>query len=308
MKKLNILVFGGTGFLGFNLVKALAKEKHHVRVFSRGNIKPLETLKNVNYIVGDISNNADLKEVLKDIDFVFHFASTTNPKIGENDLFFDLSTNLASTINILDKCVENNIKKFIFCSSGGTVYGNHDITPISEDCVCEPISSYGLVKHSIEMYIKYFSKKYDLNYEILRVSNPYGYGQFPDGSQGVIPIFIKNILNNIEIQVFGDGTSVRDYIYIDDFIDLNLKLLTINQKNNTLNIASGKGISINDLIRKIEFQISKTAKIKYLPKRKFDVSKVHLNINKVKQVYNWEPKIDLDNGLKTTLNWMKNFI
>jgi UDP-glucose 4-epimerase len=158
------------------------------------------------------------------------------------------------------------------------------------------------------MYIKYFSRRYNLNYEILRVSNPYGYGQFPGGSQGVIPIFIKKILHNIEIQVFGDGTSVRDYIYIDDFIDLSLKLLTINQKNNTMNIASGKAISINDLIRKIEFQIDKTAKIKYLPKRKFDVSKVHLNINQVKQAYNWEPKIDLDSGLKITLDWIKKII
>lgn len=308
MKKLNILVVGGTGFLGSNLVGALDREGHYVRVLSRGHVREEENYKNVDYIEGDISNDEDLEEALNKIDYVYHLASTTNPKSSENDLLFDVSSNLSSTINILNKCVKNNIKKFIFCSSGGTVYGNHNQMPISEEFSCEPISSYGIVKYNIEMYIKYFNYKYNLNYEILRLSNPYGIKQFPDGSQGVIPTYMKKILNNHEIQVFGDGSSVRDYIYIDDFINLSLKLLTNRKKNNILNIGSGRGTSIGELIHKIELISDKKARIQYLPKRKFDVLEIYLDINQVRKVYGWKPKITLDEGLERTFNWVKSII
>ena len=304
MKKLNILVIGGTGFLGSNLVNALAQEKHNIKVLSRGHIKLSENYSNVKYIIGDICDEKSLNRAIKDTDFVYHLASTTNPKFGEEDLLFDLSSNLISTINILKKCVNFHVRKFIFCSSGGTVYGDQNNLPISEENICLPISSYGLVKHNIEMYIKYFNKRFSLDYEILRVSNPYGKGQFPDGPQGVIPTFIKKILNGTEIKVFGDGSSTRDYLYIDDFIDLNLKLLTTVKKNNTLNIGSGKSISIVDLIKKIEILTGKTASVNYFPEREFDVKKIHLNINKVSHIYNWNPKVDIDTGLLKTLKWI----
>ena len=110
----------------------------------------------------------------------------------------------------------------------------------------------------------------------------------------------------MEIKVFGDGSSTRDYLYIDDFVDLNLKLLTTVEKNNTLNIGSGKAISIIDLIKKIEILTGKTANINYYPERQFDVKKIHLNINKVSQIYNWKPKVDIDSGLLKTLRWINN--
>lgn len=305
MKKLNILVIGGTGFLGSNLVGGLERQGHNIRVLSRGNVRDLVNYQNVEYIVGDINNNEDLDKSINGMDYVYHLASTTNPKSSENDLIFDVSTNLSSSINILKGCVKNNIKKFIFCSSGGTVYGNHNKMPISENFKCEPISSYGLVKYNIELYIKYFNYKYNLDYEILRLSNPYGKKQFPGGSQGVIPTFIKNILNDNEIKVFGDGSSIRDYLYIDDFIDLSIKLLSNNKKNNILNVGSGNGTSIGKLIEKMELLIGKKANINFLPPRKFDVSQIYLNIDKVSKVYDWKPKITLDEGLQKTIDWVK---
>lgn len=305
MKKLNILVIGGTGFLGSNLVQALDMEGHNVRVLSRGKLRQTENYKNVDYVLGDINNNRALDTSMNGIDYVFHLASTTNPKSSENDLLFDVSTNLSITINILRKCVKNNIKKLIFCSSGGTVYGNQSKMPISENILCQPISSYGLVKYNIEMYIKYFNYKYNLDYEILRLSNPYGIRQFPNGSQGVIPTFIENILNDREIKVFGNGSSIRDYIYIDDFVALSLKLLSKHQKNNILNIGSGEGTSISQLIKKIELLIGKKANIKLCQERNFDVSQIYLNIDKVHDIYGWKPRITLDDGLKKTLDWVK---
>lgn len=305
MKKLNILVIGGTGFLGSCLVSRLLKEGSAVKVFSRGNSKSIQTHVNVEYIEGDIIKNDKLNSLFNKIDYVYYFASTTNPKSSENDLIFDLSSNLIPFISILNKCVENNIKKFIFCSSGGTVYGNSNKIPLSENSLCKPISSYGLVKLNMEFYIKYFNRKYNLSYDILRLSNPYGVNNSSKSLSGIIPTYIKNIISDNEIKVYGNGEIVRDYIYIEDFIDLNLKLLNTKEKNNIMNVGSGNGISILELIKKIESVVGKKARIEYLPKRDFDVDKNVLKITKARDIYGWEPKISLNEGIKRTLHWIK---
>lgn len=305
MKKVNILVIGGTGFLGSCLVSRLLKEGSAVKVFSRGNPKSIQTHVNVEYIEGDIIKSDKLNSLFNKIDYVYYFASTTNPKSSENDLIFDLSSNLIPFISILNKCVENNIKKFIFCSSGGTVYGNNNKMPLSENSLCKPISSYGLVKLNMEFYIKYFNRKYNLSYDILRLSNPYGVNNLSQNLSGIIPTYIKNIVSENEIKVYGNGDIVRDYIYIEDFIDLNLKLLTTQEKNNIMNVGSGKGTSILELIKKIESVVGKKARIEYLPKREFDVDKNVLKITKVRDIYGWEPKISLNEGIKRTLHWIK---
>jgi len=305
MKNLTILVIGGTGFIGSNLVMALQKLDYHVIVFSRGHPSVLGIIKNVEYIIGNISNHGEIDEVMGRVDYVFHFASSTNPKSSENDLIFDITSNLVSSIYIMEACVRNNVKKLIYCSSGGTVYGIHDEMPLHEDVNCKPISSYGLVKYSIENYLEYFNHKYNLNYEVLRLSNPYGIGQSYAASQGIIAIFINKILNDDEIQVFGNGSIVRDYIYIEDFVSLCTTLLTTEKKNNILNVGSGIGNSISDIIFYIENILNKKAKVKYLPERKFDVPEIYLDISKVKELYGWEPKVDLKTGIKKTIGWIK---
>ena len=305
MKNLTILVIGGTGFIGSNLVIGLQKLGYYVIVFSRGHPSVLGKIKNVEYVVGNISNHGEIDEVLDKVDYVFHFASSTNPKSSENDLIFDLTSNLISSIHIMESCVRNNIKKLIYCSSGGTVYGIHDQMPLTESSICEPISSYGLVKFGIENYLKYFNYKYNLDYEILRLSNPYGIGQSYAGNQGIIAIFIDRILNGDEIQVFGNGSIIRDYIYIDDFVSLCIKLLVTRKKNNILNVGSGNGTSISDIINGIEEITKVKAKIKYLAERKFDVPEIYLDINKAKDIYDWEPKVELHEGLIKTIQWIK---
>ena len=299
MKKLKILIIGGTGFLGSQLVTKLHEKGHQIRVLSRGGAKKNVTHKEIEYIKADVSNAQILSRAIDEIDYVYYFASTTNPKRSEDDLIFDLSSNLIPVINVLHQCVNKKVKKFIFCSSGGTVYGDQGKSPISETSSCDPVSSYGLVKLTIENYIKYFNYKYDLRYEILRLSNPYGANQFTDGTFGIIPTYIDSVTNNKIVNIYGDGKIVRDYIHIDDFICLNLKLLTTTKKNNILNVGTGIGTSINQLIRKIELHSGKKAKVRYLPKRKFDVSINYLDIKKVKEVYGWQPKIFLDDGLKS---------
>lgn len=296
MKKLNILVIGGTGYLGSHLVQSLVVNGYNVRVLYRG-LSGKSKYKDVDYVKGDINNTKDIEKATRGVDFVYYFASSTNPKSSENDLLFDISSNLYPIIFTLNSCVKNKIKKFIFCSSGGTVYGNHNQMPIKEEFSCQPISSYGIVKHNMEMYIKYFYRKYNLNYEILRLSNPYGGNHLKNPIKGIIPTYINRILENRDLKVYGDGTVVRDYIYIDDFIQLSIKLLTLDKKNNTLNVGTGIGTSINELIKKIELVCNKKATISYMPSRDFDVHKNCLDITKAYDIYEWTPKISLEKGL-----------
>ncbi len=306
MDKLKILIIGGTGFIGSQLVNELHKKGHQIRVLSRNGTRKNVHYKQVEYIKGSVEDKQIISSVINDIDYVYYFATTTNPKQSEEDLITDLSSNLIPIVNVLYQCVNKGIKKFIFCSSGGTVYGNQNKIPINEKSLCNPISSYGLVKLSIENYIKYFNHKYNLNYEILRLSNPYGANQLTDGTFGIIPTYINAILSDKLISVYGDGEIVRDYIYIDDFITLNLKLLTTKTKNNIINVGTGIGTSIKQLIHKIETISGKKANVQYLPKRNFDVSVNCLEIQKVQKIYDWKPKISLDEGIKKTLEQIKS--
>tara|TARA_B100000212_G_scaffold90759_1_gene66640 strand:+ start:27279 stop:28220 length:942 start_codon:yes stop_codon:yes gene_type:complete len=301
MKRLNILVIGGTGYLGSNLVQSLVAKGYNVSVLFRG-LSEKSKFKNVNYVKGDINNTKDIEKATKEANYVYYFASSTNPKSSENNLLFDISSNLNPIILMLNSCVKNNVKKFIFCSSGGTVYGNHKQMPIKEEFTCQPISSYGIVKHNMEMYIKYFNRKHNLNYEILRLSNPYGCNHLQNPIKGIIPTYINRILEDRDLKVYGDGTVVRDYIYIDDFIQLCIKLLTLDKKNNTLNVGTGIGTSINELIKKIELVCNKKATISYMPSRDFDVHNNFLDITKVYDVYKWTPKISLEKGLYKVLS------
>ena len=157
----------------------------------------------------------------------------------------------------------------------------------------------------MEFYIKYFNRKYNLSYDILRLSNPYGVNNLSKSLSGIIPTYINNIVSDNEIKVYGNGDIVRDYVYVEDFIDLNLKLLTTQEKNNIMNVGSGKGTSISELIKKIESVVGRKARIEYLPKREFDVDKNVLKITKVRDIYGWEPKISLSEGIKRTFHWMK---
>jgi UDP-glucose 4-epimerase len=306
MEKLKLLIIGGTGFIGSQLVNELNKKGHQIRVLSRNGARKNDCYKQVEYIEGSVGDKQIISSVINDIDYVYYFATTTNPKQSEKDLISDLSSNLIPIVNVLYQCVNKGIKKFIFCSSGGTVYGNQNKIPINEKSLCNPISSYGLVKLSIENYIKYFNHKYNLNYEILRLSNPYGANQFTDGTFGIIPTYIHAILSDKLISVYGEGEIVRDYIYIDDFISLNLKLLTTTTKNNIINVGTGIGTSIKELIHKIEIISGKKANVQYLPKRNFDVSVNCLEIKKVQKIYNWKPTISLDEGIKKTLEQIKS--
>lgn len=245
------LVLGANGFVGSHLVDALVQDGHSVRAFDRfGSKEPVyEDSDKVEMFVGDYLNKGDLKEALKNIEYVFHFISTTTPITAENDPVVDIETNMRMSVELLQLCVEEGVERVIFASTGGAIYGNKpEGARLKETDSAEPVSPYGIGKLTIENYLRFFRIKHGLSSTALRISNPYGERQPMHRKQGVIPIFLDNIYNDKPLTVFGDGDMVRDYIYVKDVAQIAASIFDKPNIQPVYNLGSGKGNTVNDLI------------------------------------------------------------
>jgi len=302
------LVIGGNGFIGTHLVTLLQKEGISVRVFDRYPSKYGEPSASVEYVTGDLGNHGVLSEIVDGVDWVFHLAYTTLPKTSNDDPVYDVRSNLVDTIQLLQECCLADVKKFVFVSSGGTVYGVPQSSPIQETHPTDPICSYGITKLAIEKYLHLFYHLKGLEYVVLRASNPYGEGQNPNAKQGAVGVFLGRIARGEPITIWGDGEVVRDYIYIEDAV-LSL-LAAARYKSDTseprvFNIGSGHGCSLNQLIKEIRSTVDVPVKVEYTPSRALDVPVNVLDISLAKEQLNWEPKVDLSTGLSRTWKWIK---
>lgn len=310
MKK--VLILGADGFLGSNLTESLVKDgKYKIRAFDLfpdGKSRNLEAFqKKIEIFQGNFFNKYDLRRALKGIDYVFHFISLTTPGSSMEDPLIDIDTNIRGTVRLLEECVKAKIKKFIFPSSGGAIYGNQGKDLLSEDDTLNPISPYAISKLTIEKYLEYYRAHRKLDYLIIRYSNPYGPRQNVVGSQGIIPIFLNLVKENKPIVIFGDGENIRDYIYIDDAISNTKKLVFKgNQpKNRIYNIGSGEGTTINQIVEIMGKVTQKKVKINKMPQRKSDVRKVVLNTERIKKEIDFSIKTGLEEGIKKTWEWIK---
>lgn len=301
---MNCLILGGSGFLGSHLCERLFNEGHNVRIFHKGN-----TLWNnfvnledrIEYVVGDFSNPLHVQEALQGMQVVYHLISTTVAKTSNENPSYDISTNLIPTLHLLDLCVKERVKKVIFFSSGGTVYGIPNQVPISEDHPTNPICSYGIHKLAIEKYLHLYYNLYGLDYSVLRISNPYGERQRPTGSQGVVAVFFNKIITQKAIEIWGDGSVVRDYLHVSDVVDAAYKVLVSNCTHKIFNIGSGVGLSLKEILEEMEYVTSNKIDVKYLPSRNFDVPTNVLDITRACTELGWAPKIKFREGLKRTL-------
>nr|WP_319539994.1 NAD-dependent epimerase/dehydratase family protein [uncultured Methanospirillum sp.] len=300
MKK--CLILGGNGFIGSNLARGLLLDKgYSVRVFCSINSQ----LNNLSDIVDDIEifrgnflSEVDLKEALVDIDYVFHFISLTTPASSIFDPLFDIHTNIIGTVQLFEIAKDMGIEKIIYSSSGGTVYGDSDEDFFKENNCINPQSPYAISKCAVEQYLKYYKRIYGLNYLILRYSNPYGEGQNPQGKQGVIPIFINTIKKGGSPIIFGDGTAIRDYIYIKDAVDATIQLLQTKNNSQIYNIGSGEGTSLNEIIEIISDITQKEIIPNYLDDSKVYAKRIVLDISKIYNDIGWNPQVTLKEGIK----------
>lgn len=303
------LVIGGNGFIGTHLVTALKSEGLDVRVFDRYPSKFVEPDNRVEYIVGDLGNHGALNEIVKDMDWVFHLAYTTLPKTSNDDPIYDVRSNLIDTIQLLQECNHFGIKKFVFISSGGTVYGVPKTVPIKETHITDPICSYGITKLAIEKYLQLFYHLYSLDYTVIRLSNPYGPGQNPNAKQGAIGVFLGKIARGEAINIWGDGEVVRDYIYIKDAVEALIsaaKYKAERQDPRIFNIGFGKGYSLNQLVASMKKIVDVPFEAEYLAARDLDVPVNVLDIELAKEKLSWSPKVDLEEGLSKSWQWVKS--
>jgi len=299
------LVLGGNGFIGSHLVDHLIDNGNRVRVFDRGPEKFRDPLPNVEYFMGEFNDLTLLAEALNGVDVVYHLISTTVPSTSNMDPVGDIGGNLINTVKLLDLMRQNSTPKIVYLSSGGTVYGTPDYSPIEESHPLRPISSYGIVKVAIENYLNMFHELHGISYIVLRASNPYGARQGHNGLQGVIGTYINCLNDGTPIEVWGTGEIVRDFIHIEDLVQL------CNQAGNStitgvFNAGSGQGASILEIIDMISECSDIEIKPIFKPGRSFDVPHVVLDISKVKQELNWVPKVGLRDGILQTLQCVSN--
>ncbi len=307
---MNCVIVGGGGFMGSHLCEALLHAQHRVTIFDRSGADNLDLLSHqgARINVGDFLNPPDLERALSGADTVFHLASTTVPKSSNDDLLFDISSNLIGSINILNAARNVGVKRIIFPSSGGTVYGVTQSLPITEKHLTNPISSYGIVKLTIEKYLGLFHALYGLDYCILRISNAYGERQVATGLQGIIPSVIDKALRQQEIRVWGDGSAIRDYIYISDIISAFLGAVSHQGEPRVFNISSGMGYSVNQLLKIIAGILDETLDPVYEPARAYDVPVNILDNSLAKETLHWQPKVSLPDGVRQTVTYMREHL
>jgi len=303
------VVLGGKGFIGSHLIEELSKSKAKIRCFDRPDpVKVAEPYlfdhANVEVVEGDFLNEGDLRRALRGTDVCFHLVSTTLPASSNDDPIFDIETNIAGTVRLLQVCIEERVRKVIFISSGGTVYGIPQQIPISEDHPTNPICSYGITKLAIEKYLALFHHLYGLDYRVLRVSNAYGERQRIRSSQGVVAVFLAKALRDEQLEIWGDGSVVRDYIHVSDVIKALIKTTVYRGKHRIFNIGSNQGKNLNEVIAVIEKVIDRKVKKQYIKSRKFDVPVNILDTNRARTELKWVPETSFEEGIKRFAKWL----
>lgn len=303
------LVIGGNGFIGINLVDELLQAGHSVRVFDRYPSRYRQPDARVEYVTGDFANHGEVEEVVRGMDWIYHLAYTTLPQTSNEDPVYDVRSNVIDTLQLLQCCVASGVKKVIFISSGGTIYGVPRTTPIKEEHPTEPICSYGISKLTIEKYLSLFHHLHGLEFVVARISNPYGEGQNPGSKQGAVGVFLGNVAQGKPITIWGDGGAVRDYLYIRDAAEALVKAGEYQpaaDEPRVFNIGSGVGYTLNDIIARIKEVVDVPVAVQYTPARALDVPANVLDITRAMTYLKWRPKVELKDGLRETWIWIQS--
>ena len=305
---------GGAGFIGSHIVERLLKENYEVVALDNLdpyydpklkeiNIEIFKENPNYTFIKGDILNRELMGSIIKDIDAVFHLAAQAGVRASIKNPEKTFEINTKGTLTLLNLCLDSNIKKFIN-SSSSSVYGKVKYLPFDEEHPTNPVSPYGVSKLSAEHYCKVFYEVYGLKTINLRYFTIYGPRMRPDLA---ISIFTRKALQNKSIEIFGDGSFTRDFTYVEDVVDLNMKCLRSNNADGeTINVGSGERITILELAKKI-IKINKSkSKIVFSDRKKGDMEHTLADISKAKKLLGYDPKYGLDEGLRKFSEWMKN--
>jgi UDP-glucose 4-epimerase len=302
------LVLGGAGFIGSHLAEALAHEGHRVKLFDRPHLDRLPLLARQHgfeVFTGDFLNPQALAPALRGTEVVFHLVSTTLPKSSNDNPLYDVESNVLGSLRLLALCREHGVRKLVFVSSGGTVYGLPRKVPVDEGHPTEPICSYGIHKLAVEKYLHLAHRLQGLDYCILRPANLYGPRQRLDIAQGAVAVFLDRALRDQPIQIWGDGSAVRDYIYVGDAVEAILKAARFQGEPRIFNIGSGVGASLNQLVAEIGKLLGRPVRVEHAEARALDVPVNVLDCTLARRHLGWSARTALGEGLQRTCEWLR---
>jgi UDP-glucose 4-epimerase len=304
---MRVLVLGGSGFLGSHIVDRFLREKHDVTVYDLYPERFRRSPKGIKFVTGDFGNVGALDELISTgFDAVIHCVSTTTPKSSNESPEFDIQSNVIGTLNLLDICARREkTGKLVFLSSGGTVYGDiGNLDLVDETHAVRPMCSYGVSKLAIEHYLEVYKHLRGLNYIALRLSNPYGERQSPLRALGALTVFLHRTLKHQNVEVWGDGSVTRDFIYVGDVADAVYRA-TVNPISGTFNVGTGVGLSLHDILHHITRVVGIEPSVTWLASRSFDVPKIVLDATKLRQATEWKCLTTLQDGISITADWLR---
>ncbi len=306
------VVTGGAGFIGSNLVDRLVANGWHVLVVDDFSTGKKENLSDAlgsgacRVVEGDLCD-LDLVELFGDFgcEVVFHLAAQADVRVSVRDPLADARTNILGTITTLDAAHKTGCQRFVFASSGGTIYGEPDTLPVKETHPQLPLSPYGIAKKAGHDYLRYYSEVHGLSGVTLALANVYGPRQDPSGEAGVVAILGGLMLEGRRPTLFGDGTQTRDFVYVDDVVDAFLAAVEKGSAE-VINIGTGIETRIIDLYDSIARLVGFEEKPSFAPKRTGELLHISLDNSKARDVLGWRPKTPLESGLQKTLDWLRS--
>jgi len=300
-----VLISGGAGFIGSHIAEAYLASGFDVVVVDNLSTGKRENLpRGVTFYEGDITSLSDMEEIFfrEKPDYVNHHAAQINLRRSTEEPLFDARVNILGSISLLELSVKYRVKKFIFASTGGAIYGEVKTLPAREDMPALPLSPYGVAKRSVELYLNYYHKVQGLDFVALRYGNVYGPRQDPRGEAGVVAIFISRIIKGEPCIIFGDGRKTRDYVYIEDIARANLLALSAS---GIYNLGTGKETSVLDLVEVLKKVSGEDFPVVFGEERKGEIDRIALSSEKAREALGWTPSFSLEEGISHTWEWFK---
>ncbi len=300
------LVLGAGGFIGINLCRALSAAGASVHGYGRAPAFPA-ALPPIRWTFAEFSNRTMLASALEGVGTVFHLLGASVPAHVERDPIEDLRTNVSASVDLFGMCRAAGVRRIVFISSGGTVYGVPRNLPISETHPTDPISTYGIHKLLVEKYLGLLAYRHGIQVMVLRAANPFGPFQIPDRGQGLVATLIQRRLAGKPVEIWGDGRVVRDFLHVDDLVEAMLRAAAYEGPHSIMNVGSGIGRSVLDVIASVDRVLgTKDAEILYRPSRTADVPANVLDVALIRHELGWVARTEWLQGLRGTAAWIVN--